>query len=154
MENAVRLREITANDLPVFYEHQSDPQACRMAVFQPRPWPAFLEHWRRILDDASLIKRTVTAGESVVGNIVAFEADDLHQVGYWIGRAHWGHGIATAAVALFLGEVTVRPLHAIVARSNLASRRVLEKNGFVRAAGQAALLADDGVEELLYVRTS
>jgi [ribosomal protein S5]-alanine N-acetyltransferase len=52
------------------------------------------------------------------------------QIGYWIGEAYWGKGIATAAVqemtdyAFSLGH---RKLYAPVLSMNVASMRVLEK---------------------------
>src|SRR5262249_31729380 len=68
--------------------------------------------------------------EQVVGSIVCFEWDGKREVGYWIDRQHWGKGLATAALSLFLGEVAERPLYAGAARDNVASLRVLEKCGF------------------------
>jgi len=56
--------------------------------------------------------------------------DGQDAVGYWIARAHWGRGLATRALTLLLGEVAIRPLHARVARTNVASIRVLERCGF------------------------
>jgi len=53
------------------------------------------------------------------------------EVTYWIGRSHWGKGIATSALRAFLAVDLSRPLHARVAYDNVASRRVLEKCGFV-----------------------
>jgi hypothetical protein len=32
----VRLRGVTEDDLPIFFEHQRDPVAKRMAAFPPR----------------------------------------------------------------------------------------------------------------------
>lgn len=52
-------------------------------------------------------------------------------VGYGLGRAHWGRGIASRALGLLLADVSRRPLYATVAASNAASMRVLEKHGFV-----------------------
>ena len=52
-------------------------------------------------------------------------------VGYWIGKAYWGRGIASAALRLFLDDVERhRPLLATVVEHNAGSRRVLEKAGF------------------------
>ena len=51
-------------------------------------------------------------------------------VTYWIGREHWGAGLATQALQLFLGEDSTRPIHARVATDNAGSIRVLEKCGF------------------------
>lgn len=41
--------------------------------------------------------------------------------------------MATAALRLFLGIVTTRPLYAFAVKHNVASIRVLEKCGFTRA---------------------
>ena len=48
----------------------------------------------------------------------------------WIGREHWGKGIATRALSDFLVLEPARSLHAWAALHNLASIRVLEKCGF------------------------
>ena len=58
------------------------------------------------------------------------------ELGYWIARAEWGHGVATLAVgaALRFAFVTKRlqKVYAHVFTLNVASQRVLEKNGFRR----------------------
>src|SRR3546814_20653352 len=58
----------------------------------------------------------------------------LLQVGYWFGRAYWGHVYATETLGALLGfldERTREPIHAAVHPDNAASRSVLENNGFV-----------------------
>ena len=54
------------------------------------------------------------------------------EVTYWLGRSFWGRGIASAALALFLAELPVRPLFGRAAATNVASLRVLERSGFRR----------------------
>jgi RimJ/RimL family protein N-acetyltransferase len=126
----VTLRPVEPSDLPVFYEHQRDPVAIAMAGVGGRERAAFDEHWERILaDDASLI-RTVVVDGRVAGNVLSFEREGRREVGYWIGRDHWGRGVATAALVAFLGEEPTRPLYAGVERANGGSLRVLEKCGF------------------------
>ena len=57
------------------------------------------------------------------------------EVGYWLGESVWGRGIATAALRTFAAwafeEFKIRRLFAGVMFHNHASRRVLEKTGFV-----------------------
>ena len=58
------------------------------------------------------------------------------EIGYWLGRAHWGRGLASAAVAMAARAALSSPdaPHALVARvhqANRASARVLEKCGFM-----------------------
>jgi RimJ/RimL family protein N-acetyltransferase len=127
----VVLRDVTEGDLAIFFEHQRDPVANRMADFPPRDRDAFRAHWTKILADESVTKKTILFDGRVAGNVVSFEQDGEREVGYWIGREYWGRGVATKALSVFLSRVEVRrPLHAGVAKHNLASKRVLEKCGF------------------------
>ncbi len=152
MPARLRLRDVTAADLPVFYEHQQDPAATRMAAFPPRDKEAFFAHWQRILGDDTVVTRTVVVDGEVVGNVVSFERQGRREVGYWIGQRHWGQGVATAPLGLFLAETTARPLYAGVARHNVASIRVLEKCGFVHAdPGQDPETEGTAAEMLLMV---
>jgi RimJ/RimL family protein N-acetyltransferase len=126
----VSLREVTADDLPVFYEHQRVLAATAMAGFPAREWAAFTAHWGRILADPALRAHAIEADGRLAGNVVSFERDGRREVGYRIGREFWGAGVASAALAAFLDLETARPLYAGVVRWNAGSPRVLEKNGF------------------------
>ena len=126
----VRLRAVTEDDLPIFFEHQRDPVANRMAAFPPRERDAFMTHWGSILRDASVIVRTIELDGDVAGNVVLFGFEGRREVGYWIGREFWGRGVATRALSAFMQEVEERPIYAGVAETNVASIRVLDKCGF------------------------
>jgi RimJ/RimL family protein N-acetyltransferase len=147
----VVLREVTEDDLPVFFEHQRDPEANRMAAFAARDRDAFMAHWSKILADQSLVKRTVVVDGTVAGNIGSWEQSGLRLIGYWIGREFWGRGVATRALSAFVNEVTTRPLYAHVATTNVASIRVLEKCGFTISAEDTASLdePEDEVAEVV-----
>lgn len=134
----VVLRDVTEEDLPVFFEHQQDPQATEMAAFPARDRDAFMAHWRKILADETVVTRTILVDGDIAGNVVSFEMAAGREVGYWLGREFWGGGVATKALALFLQIETRRPLSAHVAAHNIASRRVLEKCGFV-VCGEAVV---------------
>jgi RimJ/RimL family protein N-acetyltransferase len=114
-----------------------------MASFPARDWDAHVAHWNKILRDDSAIARTIAVGNEVAGNIVTWVQDGHREIGYWIGRSHWGKGIATAAVAEFVALVTERPLYAWVAEHNVGSIRVLEKCGLRPAAEQPEVEPDD-----------
>jgi RimJ/RimL family protein N-acetyltransferase len=66
----------------------------------------------------------------VAGSVLCHAWGGEPEISYWLGREYWGKGIASQGLALFLEVVTVRPLTARVAKDNIASIRVLEKNGF------------------------
>lgn len=130
MSDIVALRDIEDADLPTLFEHQADPLAWRMADFPSRDREAFMAHWAKIRADATLWSRAITLDGALVGNVVSFERNGVQEVGYWIGREHWGRGIASQALAQFLAILPMRPLHAGLVKTNLGSRRVLEKCGF------------------------
>jgi RimJ/RimL family protein N-acetyltransferase len=146
------LRDVAETDLDVFYEQQLDPEATAMAVFPARDRETFDAHWRRLLADDSLVKRTIADAGAVAGNIGCWEQDGRLLVGYWVGQEFWGRGLATAALAELVAEIPARPFHAWVASSNVGSIRVLEKCGFVEVERHAERNEHSGevIEEILY----
>ena len=137
---AAVLRDVIDSDVPIFFEHQRDPEATSMAAFPARDRAAFDAHWQKILADDQLTAKTVLFEDRVAGNVVSFDQDGKRLVGYWIGREFWGQGLATRALAELLAELPQRPLHAYVATTNAGSIRVLEKCGFVLAEEEPDLL--------------
>src|SRR3954453_17300304 len=121
----VDLRDVVASDLAVHFEHQSDPESARLSVPPARDRAGFDAQWATILEDPAGMVQTVVADGEVVGSVFCFLHDDTREVGYRIGRQHWGRGIASAALRLLLAEVAERPLYATVAEHNPASLRVL-----------------------------
>jgi RimJ/RimL family protein N-acetyltransferase len=128
----VRLRDVEDADLEVFFEHQRDADAARMAAFPAKAKRPFFAHWAEIRADRTVDVQTIVVNGEVAGNITCWEQSGQRRVGYWIGRRHWGHGVATTALALFLCRMTSRPVYAYVAAHNAGSLRVLEKCGFQR----------------------
>ena len=126
----LRLRNVEATDLALFFAHQQDPEGAAMAGFTSRDQPAFAEHWAKLLRDDTSLKQVIIADGKVAGNIGSWNSHGQREVGYWIDRALWGRGIATAALTAFLSVEQTRPLHAGAARHNAASIRVLQKCGF------------------------
>jgi RimJ/RimL family protein N-acetyltransferase len=153
---AVRLRSVEDEDLEVFFDHQADPQAVEMAAFPARDWDQFAEHWAKLRADETLVTRTIVADGIVAGHIGSWPDNGQQLLGYWVGREWWGRGVATQALALFVDEVSIRPLYAHVAVHNVGSIRVLDKCGFRRDRAQEtqAPAPDDGIEELIFVLTA
>jgi RimJ/RimL family protein N-acetyltransferase len=147
LTNDVLLRDVTESDIPIFFVHQRDPAANEMAAFPARDRDAFTAHWKKILADETVATKTILFEGQVAGNLVSFERYGKREVGYWIGREYWGKGIATTALEEFLGRLETRPLHARVAKDNVASIRVLEKCGFI-VSGQEKGFDDALGEEL------
>jgi RimJ/RimL family protein N-acetyltransferase len=148
----VTLREVTQEDLPIFFEHQLDPDATRMAAFPSRDRDAFMAHWARIMTNQTGILNTIVADDIVAGNIVSWDAAGEPNIGYWLGKTHWGKGIASAAVAQFLTKIEARPVYAHVAKHNFASIRVLQKCGF-QVAPENLCDCDHGEELVMELRS-
>ncbi|MCO5165440.1 MAG: GNAT family N-acetyltransferase [Planctomycetes bacterium] len=144
----VTLREVTDDDLPHFFEQQRDPAYDHMAAFtrgDPDDRDGFLAHWAKVRADPTILLRTILLDGQVVGSVGSFVLFGAREVTYGVAREHWGKGVATEALRLFLALFPERPLHARAAADNVGSRRVLEKcgfqvtgrdEGFARARGQ------------------
>jgi RimJ/RimL family protein N-acetyltransferase len=153
MTSEVRLRAVEDGDLDALFAHQADPVATDLASFPARNREQFDAHWARIRADRTVVLRAIMVDGVVAGNIVCWRQGGQWLIGYWIGREHWGKGVATRALARLLDEVPARPLRAHVAVSNPGSIRVLEKCGFTRdpAEEATAQAPADGVAEWVYV---
>jgi RimJ/RimL family protein N-acetyltransferase len=146
----VSLRPLEDSDLDAVFEQMKDPESVRMAAFtarDPADRDAFLAHMSRIRDDPSTLQRVIDVDGAVAGTIGSFTIDDRAEVTYWVDRAYWGRGIASAALEALLGMVTERPMFARAASDNAASLRVLEKAGF-RRVGVDRGFADGRGEEI------
>ncbi|MGW3508822.1 GNAT family N-acetyltransferase [Streptomyces sp. NPDC000994] len=153
----VVLREVHDSDLPVFFRQMNDPEALRMAAFTPKDpadHEAFEAHWRR-LRASSVVLRTVLLDGDVVGSAAVYGEPGEREVTYWVDRAYWGRGVATAALRALLAEVPERPLYARAAADNAGSLRVLAKCGFresARARGFAEARGEEIDEVVLSLR--
>lgn len=155
MGDLVSLRTLEAHDLPIFFAHQLDPEAARLAAFPSRDREAFLTHWTtKIIGNPASSNRTILFDGRVAGYIGSWTDADTRErlVCYWLGREFWGRGIASAAVSQFLRSQPTRPLMARVVKHNVGSIRVLEKTCFTRS-GEAAFILPDGTPsvEFIYV---
>ncbi len=128
--DAVRIRRIVPEDLPALYEFQCEPESNTMAGTKPRSREAFFSAWSGYFSDPSVNPYVIELESRIVGSIARFQAEGHDCIGYWISRAHWGRGIASRALEMFLAVEPRRPLHATAARDNTSSRRILEKCGF------------------------
>ena len=83
-----------------------------------------------VLDDGGAIVGRITVSGIVRG---AFQSGNL---GYWVAEAVNGQGLASSAVAsakeLAFGELGLHRLQAATLLHNVASQKVLARNGFVQ----------------------
>ncbi|MFF9811464.1 GNAT family N-acetyltransferase [Streptomyces coeruleorubidus] len=144
----VELRQVHDSDLPVFFRQMNDPEALHMAAFTPEDpadRDAFDAHWARIRSSTAVV-RTVLADGDVVGSAAVYGEPGEREVTYWVDRAYWGKGIATAALRALVTEVPERPLYARAASDNAGSLRVLEKCGFRAVATASGYASARGAE--------
>jgi RimJ/RimL family protein N-acetyltransferase len=102
----------------------------------------------------------IDVGGEAVGGIGLELQEDVYrrsaEIGYWLGEAHWGRGIATDAVrgptAWTFEHFDVCRIFAKVFEWNPASARVLEKAGYVQEGRLRRAVTKDGhlMDELLY----
>lgn len=137
----VRLRPWCIDDLDALVRHADDEQVSR-GTSDRFPFP-----YTREDGEAFLAGRVVDLGQPVLaieidgeacGGIGARALGGERRVGaelgYWLGRRHWGQGLMSRIVAAYLpwamAELGVSRMQATVLDFNIGSARVLEKNGF------------------------
>ena len=133
LKNEVLLRDVSEDDLPIFFDQQLDPVANYMAAFttkDPADRDAFAAHWTKILANDTITIKTILFDGDVAGHVLSYERFGKPEISYWIGKTFWGKGIATKALSKFLCHQKARPLYARAAKDNTASIRVLEKCRF------------------------
>jgi RimJ/RimL family protein N-acetyltransferase len=131
----------------------------------PHPYTrADAEHWVRFASGQTPETAfAIDLGGQAVGGIGVELHGDIErcsaEVGYWLGRAFWGRGLATAAVrgltAHALGTYSLTRVYALPFADNPASLRVLEKAGFRLEGRLRRSAVKDGVvrDQLLYAVT-
>jgi [ribosomal protein S5]-alanine N-acetyltransferase len=101
--------------------------------------------------------------DGVIAGCIGFDRDEDvfrlgAEIGYWLGRNHWGKGIATAAVSALTDRIftttDIVRLYAGVFSWNPGSARVLEKCGYVLEGRKKNAVFKDGqlIDELLYAK--
>jgi RimJ/RimL family protein N-acetyltransferase len=118
---------------------------------------AWLAH---VVDEAPPGTLAIVVDGQAVGGIGVIPGADVNshtaELGYWLGEACWGRGIATAAIRRFQPWVCetfgVTRLFAHVFASNPASVGALAKCGFVREGVLRGHAVKDGVvmDEYVY----
>ena len=137
---ACRVRPWQVDDEAALVRHANDREVSRW-LRDSFPYPYTLDHARTWLAclDLGLAARhwAIDVDGEAVGGCSLEPRGDVYrgtvELGYWLGRQHWGRGIASEVVADLVArawvESRVLRLEALVFEGNLASARVLEKIG-------------------------
>jgi RimJ/RimL family protein N-acetyltransferase len=141
----LRLRSLTATDIPALYEIFSNVEVTRYWS-----WTAYTElaQAERLLAEIQTFFRSGAlyqwgvaraADDAVIGTCTLARIDRVHrraEIGFALGRAHWGQGFMREALGALLqhafGTLRLRRVEADVDPRNAASLRLLERFGFER----------------------
>ena len=136
----VTLQERTAETVAVYFEKANTPEIRQVLPQKAKTLEEALSDYRQtLLPGATSYGRTIYVGKQYVGDIwcycIAPVEEPNAMVSYCIfDKACWGQGVATEALMLFVNEICekfhLKSLGAFTYASNLASIRILEKNGF------------------------
>ena len=140
------LRPGWAEDAPELARAIADEQVVRNLATAPWPYrqedaEAFLAAPRDPVMPSFLITERTDGAPRIVGSCgLGRRPSGSVEMGYWIGRQHWGKGFATEASRALIEIAKALRLPRLEAShflDNPASGRVLEKLGFV-ATGMSA----------------
>ena len=103
------------------------------------PYPYTLDdadEWLKIVDNEEF-NLNIFLNDDLIGGVGLTPAeDDFYELGYWLGVEYWGQGYATESVMELLNyaksNTPCEKLKANAFKENVASAKVLEKNGFKR----------------------
>ena len=160
------LRAYRDDDAPALARLANDPEVSRWlrdrfphpySIENAREW---IERTRAEAESPPITFAISGASSTLLGTIGFDRQTDVYrhsaELGYWLGRPHWGRGVATAAVVAIcrygFEELGLGRINAYVFAPNAASSRVLEKAGFVlEGRRRKAVLKDDELlDELVY----
>ena len=149
------LRPWREGDVPSLVRHANDREVWRQLRDRfPHPYtPADAEAWVGLTAaEDPPVHFAIEVGGEAVGGIGLELGEDVERIsaelGYWLGRAHWGRGIVSAAAsavtAYALTELGLTRVFALPYAENRASIRVLEKAGYVREGRLRRAALKDG----------
>lgn len=138
------LRQWEESDAPALYKYASDPDIGPIAGWSPHTSIGnSLEIIRTVFAAPETYAVVLKATEEPVGCCGIMFADSLHtanmkqgeaEIGYWIGKPYWGHGLIPEAVKALLSrcfnELGLDAVWCGYYDGNIKSKRVCEKCGF------------------------
>jgi [ribosomal protein S5]-alanine N-acetyltransferase len=141
----VRLRWLTASDLGALYDVFSDADVMRYWARTPFTEQDEARELLEVIEQSFAAQTRFQWGialrgdDHVIGTATLSSVDSSNlraELGYALGRPHWGQGLMGEALALLLnfafGEIGLRRLEADADPRNAASIRTLERLGFQR----------------------
>jgi len=134
---AVAIRRIATTDIDDIARLANDMEIARMTATLPHPYTREnAQEWLIALESRPHeYVFAVCDGETFMGVVGLTCKPEMGraELGYWLGRPYWGKGVATAAAGLAIdygfSKLNLRKVFGFCFGGNIASRRVMEKNG-------------------------
>ena len=141
----ISLSGIKSSDAVPMVEHLHDKEIYRLTLKIPYPYGLSDARWfindnlafeqKHKLRKNWAIRNEEETMMGVIGLHYPFGiGSHTNEIGYWLGRKYWGKGYMTQAVRMLcehvFNEMDIVRLQAITFENNIASTRVLSKNGF------------------------
>jgi RimJ/RimL family protein N-acetyltransferase len=163
--NGVRLRAPSPGDAEAIAKHANDRRVW-LNLRDRMPHPYLVEDARAFIDrvqrQSPRADFSIEVDGEVVGGIGLVVGADIErcsaEVGYWVGRAYWNRGLATAALERIcrygFEELGLSRIFATPIAWNPASFKVLEKVGFQREGIMRNACIKDGrvADMMLYAK--
>ncbi len=131
----LRLRRLTVDDAPAMAALLGDDHAAiQMTSHVPDPCTVDgARGWIELRTGPGSHPFAIEVDGAMVG-VIGMRVDGARaEMGYWLGRPHWGRGLATEAAGALIAHARtlgVRAIDADTYSGNAASVRVLVKLGF------------------------
>lgn len=136
----ITLKIFTIADLDDFMEWAADDKVTKYLL-----WNSYISRsdgegfFRNVIEKHPWFK-AICFGKKVIGSITLEQGKDVYsckaELGYVISRKYWNKGFATQAIksAIQIGfkDLDIERIEAFVDPANIASQRVLERNGFIK----------------------
>ena len=158
VNNRLHLTEIRHADRAAFLEHLNDGDIHRFTCRIPYPYTnESFDEWIGIVTAAAeeygepINWAIRDPNENLIGGVGFDNLIKGHraEIGYWLAKPYWGQGIMSMVVRkaceIAVTEWELARITAIVFQDNLASVRVLEKNGFAPEARLKKYFKRDGL---------
>ena len=139
------LREVTTEDAPDMFTYLSDHEVVKHMGLEPYQTPnevlEEIEWYQSIYKEGSGMRWGITLKDSgkIIGSCGFLNMKPRHyraEIGYELSKEYWGKGIANEALQAVVKygflNFQLERIEALIEPANLASIKLVEKQGFMR----------------------
>jgi len=141
----ITLRKLKRSDAPDIQKAINHKDIAKWTILIPYPYTQVdarkfisecLKHYSKKTAYPLAITLNKTGKAIGIVSLVKFNLRNQRaELGYWLGKDHWGRGLTTEAVNLMCDfafkKLKLHKLFAMTFEQNIASQKVLKKNGFI-----------------------